>query len=239
MLTLLGDAKTRLATLALCISWTILSRSLLLKLGISSSPGSTFLPPELVECFQSFSLGKGAVTLGMYEPNPTFFALLSRWKQISATLLHSTYVADAFLDFDSRTVNIERALKDLDPLLATYAISHDAGHGKGARLAELRDLLRKGAKFAFTLFSQPSFWSFDWTSDRAAEHGKGDGQLESHGTGSVESTGTGTNIASTLVPAEIVIWPRLLRVMDGDGVKLEGEGEVFGKKLYLSDFGKV
>ena len=67
---LLKDIQTRQGALTLCISWTILSRSLLLKLGLSNSPGSTFLPPEIVECFQSFSLGKGPVVFDPHESNP-------------------------------------------------------------------------------------------------------------------------------------------------------------------------
>jgi hypothetical protein len=68
VLSLLGEHSTRLGALALCVGWTILSRSLLLKLGMSNSPGSTFLPPEIVECFQTFSVG-GAVMLGMDDPS--------------------------------------------------------------------------------------------------------------------------------------------------------------------------
>lgn len=68
MISLLSDRTTRQAALTLCISWTILSRSLLLKFGMSNSPGSTFLPPEIVECFQSFSVEKTAVVLETDEP---------------------------------------------------------------------------------------------------------------------------------------------------------------------------
>jgi hypothetical protein len=83
---LLTDSTSTLATLSLCISWTILSRSLLLKLGISSSPGSSFLPPGIVECFQSISFGRGALTLEDDKAKAVDFSLLSRWKQITATL---------------------------------------------------------------------------------------------------------------------------------------------------------
>ncbi|KAF2684244.1 hypothetical protein K458DRAFT_389453 [Lentithecium fluviatile CBS 122367] len=161
---LLDEPQTRLATLALCIAWTIRSRSLLLKLGISSSPGN------------------------------------------------------AFSHFDSRTINIERALKDLDPLLTIYASPHGAGRTDGARVEDLRDVLRRGAKFAFTLSSQPSFWKFAWTSDRAIEHGKAEYQHDPE--------------------VFIVRWPSLVRVMDGEGVTLEGEcdGIVIGKQVHLEDF---
>jgi hypothetical protein len=56
---LLHDPRQRPGILVLCIAWATLSRCLLLKLGMSNSPGSSFLPPEIVECFQSFSLVKG------------------------------------------------------------------------------------------------------------------------------------------------------------------------------------
>ncbi|KAF2639637.1 hypothetical protein P280DRAFT_44268 [Massarina eburnea CBS 473.64] len=264
---LLGDSTSTLATLSLCITWTILSRSLLLKLGISNSPGSSFLPPEIVECFQSFSMGRAAVTLEMDEANSVNFGLLSRWKQISATLLHSTYTTYAFTHFDSRTVNIERALKDLDPLLSTYAVPqhhrhtisccHTHTHAPGSqdpRLSDLRDLLKLGAQFAWTLFSQPSFWKFDWTSDRAIENGKEESQLSLGRVPSFDTamkmeakrdSGDGGNVSSGFVleKAEIVIWPRLMRVMDGDGTRLEGDkeeedGSVFGEKMYLDHFGR-
>jgi len=235
---LLGDSRTRLATLALCIAWTVLSRSLMLKLGISSSPGSTFLPPELVECFQSFSLGKGPVTLGKDVTCSVDFALLSRWKQISATLLHSTYVANAFSHFDSRTINIERALKDLDPLLTTYASPHEAGRRDHTRLDHLRDVLRQGAKFAFTLFSQASFWKFDWISDRAVAHGKVEFRHDGGASSSFDNEGQAAMEPPRLTPTEIVCWPSLVRVMDGEGVELDGKGEgvVFGSKEYLVGF---
>ncbi|PVH97128.1 hypothetical protein DM02DRAFT_91747 [Periconia macrospinosa] len=236
----LDDRTTTLATLSLCITWAILSRSLLLKLGISNSSGSSFLPPEIVALFQSFSLGKGAITaLNPDEVDSVTFALLSRWKQLSATLSHSTYVQNAFSHFDSRTTNIERALNDLDPLLSTYAIQRDDTHhsSQDARLSDLRYVLRKGAQFAFTLFGQSSFWKFDWSSDRAVRHGKAESQRN---LGRIPSFETGMSYVPVLLaPSEIVIWPTLLRVMDSEGKSLQGlegeEGNAFGEKRYLLD----
>ena len=56
---LLKDPENRHGVLTLCIAWVTLSRCLLLKLGMSNSPGSSFLPPEIVECFQSFAMVGG------------------------------------------------------------------------------------------------------------------------------------------------------------------------------------
>lgn len=241
ILGLLGHAETRLATLAMCIAWTILSRSLLLKLGTSHSPGSTFLPPEIVECFQSFSLGRGALTLGKDDPNPVNYALLSRWKQITASLCHTAYIEDAFSFFDARTVNIERALKDLDPLLSTYAKGQDSGHGRAARLDDLREVLRQGASFSFVLFGQPCFWKFDWRSDRAVANGKTETQVDPETASCIASIGIAATKSIRLATREIVIWPNLVRAMDEDGIQLVGsdEGFVLGKKVYIDDFASI
>ncbi|KAF2122284.1 hypothetical protein BDV96DRAFT_141325 [Lophiotrema nucula] len=219
--------QLRHGALALCIGWTILSRSLLLKLGMSNSPGSTFLPPEIVECFQSFSIGAkemDGVTAEHDKPH-TNFALLSHWKQISATLIHATYIKDAFSHFDSRTVNIERALNDLDVLLRCYAVSDEAARNY-ARLTDLREVLRRGARFAFTLFGQPSFWKFDWTvGPLTPGNPASDGSHESEQRGGVSLLGEGTGQSLAL---DMAVWPSLVRVMDGEGRKVEGD--VLGRK---------
>ncbi|KAF2502511.1 hypothetical protein BU16DRAFT_521226 [Lophium mytilinum] len=139
------------------------------------------------------------------------FALLSRWKQISATLMHSTYVRDSFSHFDSRTINIERAINDLDPLLRTYASTNPMDNE--ARLTDLRDILRQGAKFAFLLFSQPCFWQFDWKE----EVGKGKGTW-----------------AVAMGNGNPVVWPNLMRVMNEEGKRLEVP-DVLGRKRFLRD----
>ncbi|ORY18526.1 hypothetical protein BCR34DRAFT_320182 [Clohesyomyces aquaticus] len=232
LMSLLGDEKTRHAALALCIAFTILSRSLLLKLGLSNNPGSTFLPPEIVECFQSFSTGLMAVMDGSHGHGQVHFGLLSRWKIISATLMHATYVRDAFSPFDSRTINIERALKDLDPLLHTYALF---SHGDdNARLADLRDVLRSGAKFAFTLFSQPCFWEWDWASEAPSRNeAKAIPQSFCSKIALKRSSST-----TSLNASDLVLWPSLRRVVDRDGHHIDPDSpdSVLSKKKYLHDF---
>lgn len=58
IMSLLNHPRTREGALVMCISWKILSRCLLLKFGINNRPGSTFLPPEIAECFKSFSFSQ-------------------------------------------------------------------------------------------------------------------------------------------------------------------------------------
>lgn len=69
MVKLLSDQTTRAGAIELCIAWTLLSRCLLLRLGVSNNPGSTFLPPEIVECFQSMS-GLLASGISASQSNP-------------------------------------------------------------------------------------------------------------------------------------------------------------------------
>ncbi|KAJ4398174.1 hypothetical protein N0V91_010401 [Didymella pomorum] len=228
---LLGDSKTRVGVLAMCIGRTMLSRSLLLRVGTTNSLGATFLPPELVDCFQSFCIGKSVPTLDGKEPKPLNLALLSRWKQISATLLHSTYMAEAFSPFDGRTINIERAIEDLDPLLGTYA-ANDTARSRSERIDDLRDVLRRGARFAFLLFSQPCLWTFDWYQNREIE--ACEGQLRPSKVEDPEGDG-GNRFELPL--EEIVIWPTLLRVVDEKGCKVAGKGHgvVCGEKVYLEE----
>jgi hypothetical protein len=152
-------------------------------------------------------------------------------------LCHDAYVANAFSFFDARTVNIERALKDLDPLLATYAKLNDAIHGKDARLDDLREVLQHGASFAFTLFGQPCFWKFDWRSDRAHAHGKTETELGPERTSNIISMGIATNTPTRPAIQEVVAWPSLVRVMNNDGVPLGGHGDdiILGVKTYIGD----
>ncbi|OCL01725.1 hypothetical protein AOQ84DRAFT_383431 [Glonium stellatum] len=103
------------------------------------------------------------------------FALLSRWKQLSAALMYSTYVRDAFSLFNSRTVNIERATNDLDPLLRVYASD-----------------------------SKPAI------------------------------CGTYYAMARDHMSENPVMFPSLLRVIDGDGKRF-AEPVALGKKIFLKD----
>lgn len=158
-------------------------------------------------------------------------AMLSRWKQTSAALMHSTYVTNAFSIIDSRTMNVERALEDLDTLLKVYANSHS-----DSRLSHLREVLRKGAKLAFTLFGQPSFWRFDWTGEWDIDD---IGREKVLGAATSMAEGRKTSIGSTpnaVAFSEIVAWPALLRVTDSEGNKIQGGLRVLAKNIYLSEF---
>ena len=148
--------------------------------------------------------------------------------------MHGTYTRDAFSHFDSRTVNIERALNDLDPLLRIYT-SDDAPNQ--TRLDDLRMVLKRGAAFAFTLFAQPSFWQLDWsppTTNKEQEEENGETEKRFS-----QGNRQRASVEGRVTPEELVIWPALLRVMNGEGQRVEeGQGVKIelGKKQLLMDF---
>ncbi|OAG03038.1 uncharacterized protein CC84DRAFT_1166807 [Paraphaeosphaeria sporulosa] len=207
----------------------MLSRCLLLKLGMSNSPGSSFLPPEIVECFQSFSMIQGLKRMDLDGSYQSDLVLLSHWKQISATLLHATYVTNGFSYFDSRTANIERALRDLNPLLAVYSVT--SGASDASRLLSLREILRKGARLAFTLFGQPSFWQFDWS--QAVPSSSSQYHHEPREFLGKRAPSLNRNASDALNTRNLVIWPALVRVVDGEGARVVREDGVLSEKITL------
>lgn len=181
----------------------------------------------------------------------TDLLLLSHWKQITATLLHATYVTNGFSYFDSRTANIERALRDLNPLLQVYSIS--SSPNDGSRLHDLRDILRKGARFAFTLFGQPSFWQFDWSgelpneSSQQVEKGKSNSTEISGEYGNMTRVNDDTtvkfleksmpsltrNVSDALNTKNLVVWPALMRIVEINGARVLHEDGVLSEKITL------
>lgn len=82
--------------------------------------------------------------------------------------MQSTYARNAFSTSDSRNHNIEAALRVLDPILLLYT---DSRMDKNQRRRNLEEILKRAATFAFTLFSQPSSWDFDWKDQQGVMSG--------------------------------------------------------------------
>jgi hypothetical protein len=47
----------------------------------------------------------------------------------------------------------------------------DARMDDGARSRNLEEILKRAAQFAFTLFSQPTAWDFDWQNEEGVKSG--------------------------------------------------------------------
>ncbi|KAF2279925.1 uncharacterized protein EI97DRAFT_369567 [Westerdykella ornata] len=144
--TLLSNSGTREVALRFCTAWVVVSR-----MQLSSEFEKTLLPREFAQCFQAMAIG-----------NRTSHAqalLFARWRALSAELAQTTYVRNPFSQSDPRHLNVEKTIHALDGILLPYK---DSRMDNAQRLQNLREILRRAANFAFTLFSQPSTWDFDW-----------------------------------------------------------------------------
>lgn len=152
--------------------------------------------------------------------------------------MHSTYVTNGFSHIDSRTANIERALVDLDPLLRTYATTWS-----DTRVSDLREILKKGARLAFTLFGEPCVWQFDWEEEnlQAAEMATFEVVEEDPEDDILWKDGRKMNFGRSAHSAarnvfRVVMWPSLLRVINSEGQKVKEEEMEITYKKYLSNF---
>jgi hypothetical protein len=82
--------------------------------------------------------------------------------------MQSTYVRNAFSASDPRSRNIVAASDVLDGILRPYA---DSRIDNGQRQRNLDEILKRAATFAFTLFSQPSSWDYDWQDEQGVMSG--------------------------------------------------------------------
>lgn len=86
-------------------------------------------------------------------------AFLSKWRTVTAFLLHRTYGQSTFSKNDDRGRNIAEVLQILDSILRFYATESS---DEKQRLHNLEEILKRAARFGFLLFSQPSLWKFEW-----------------------------------------------------------------------------
>lgn len=89
--------------------------------------------------------------------------MLSRWRQMTAALMAGTYDHDTISTSDPRQRNIRVLVDRLDAILAPLA---SPAHGADSRRENLEEVVKRGARFAYMLFTQPTEWEFSW--DRPA-----------------------------------------------------------------------
>ena len=92
--------------------------------------------------------------------------LVSKWRQITASLLQSTY-DNRIEPNDPRQRNIQELVKALNDILEPYA----SGHSNNERAQNLEELVKRGARFGYMLFSQPTDWTFDWNDPHSRQSG--------------------------------------------------------------------
>ncbi|KAF2836932.1 hypothetical protein M501DRAFT_978673 [Patellaria atrata CBS 101060] len=144
---LVSSPKTRTPTLRLLIAWVIISR-----ITLDSGPHATFLPPDVAGCVQFMT--------AMSNDERRRVAFLSKWRTITAALMQTTYGKSEAPLNDPREHNIAKALRALDNVLRP--LCDPLGVDDSQRIRNLEAILRRAARFGFTLFSQPSSWKFEW-----------------------------------------------------------------------------
>ncbi|CAI9628657.1 hypothetical protein GT037_001948 [Alternaria burnsii] len=154
--TLLGNAATREIALRFIIAWVVIS-----KVQPSKDPSKTLLPSEVADCYQAISAGDRS-----FQDQAS---LTARWRVMTAELMQSSYVRNPFSPSDSRHASIQATLATLDNVLQPYA---DTRMNNGERKRNLEELLKRAALFAFTLFSQPSAWEFEWQDEQGVTSGE-------------------------------------------------------------------
>jgi hypothetical protein len=94
---------------------------------------------------------------------------LARWRVTTAELMQGSYVRDSFTSSDSRNGSVQTAVNTLENILRPFA---DSRMDNGERRRNLEEILKRSALFAFTLFSQPSTWGFDWQETQGVKSGE-------------------------------------------------------------------
>ncbi|KAH7071273.1 hypothetical protein BKA63DRAFT_535217 [Paraphoma chrysanthemicola] len=150
--TLLGNTGTREIALRFCIAWVVCNR-----LQTSANPSMSFLPAELA-----------TLSRNIETTRPSSSAAL-QWRVMTAQLMQSSYVRDPFSASDSRNDSIQTALAALENILQPYA---DSRMDNQERRRNLEQILKRSALFAFTLFSQPSEFEFDWKGAQNVKSGE-------------------------------------------------------------------
>lgn len=86
-------------------------------------------------------------------------AFFSKWRCITSTLLEPTYGQLTTMEADPRNQSVHKAVQVADIILRQYV---DESADNAARLRNLEEIMKRAMRFAYTLFSHPSSWRFDW-----------------------------------------------------------------------------
>ncbi|OAL45852.1 hypothetical protein IQ07DRAFT_591125 [Pyrenochaeta sp. DS3sAY3a] len=154
--TLLQDSATIEIALRFCIAWVIIS-----KLRGHTEQTNTLLPTEIAQCLRGIG--------GTEHSSKSQTLLITRWRVITAELLKSAYVRNPFTSSDSRNSSVGATATLLERVLRPYV---DPRMDNEERKYNLEELIKRSAQFAFTLFSQPGSWDFDWKEEKGAKSGE-------------------------------------------------------------------
>ncbi|KAF1928221.1 uncharacterized protein M421DRAFT_391859 [Didymella exigua CBS 183.55] len=169
--TLLDNVATREVALRFFIAWAIIAR-----LQSYKKSSESLLPPELCAPMREISSidtgDKGESPLNFFSRTkltfPAHTLKAAHWRATTAELMHSTYVRNPLTASDSRNAAILGLAQILDSILQPFAGSR---MNNQERKHNLNEVLKRSALFAFTIFSQPSSWDFDWKEKQEIKSG--------------------------------------------------------------------
>ena len=82
---------------------------------------------------------------------------LAPWRALTHSLLTPTYPASSSTPLNG--ASLQSAVSTLDTILQPYA---DTSRDSYERMTKLEEIVKRGAKFGWTLFGQVSCYDFDW-----------------------------------------------------------------------------
>ncbi|KAF1918887.1 hypothetical protein BDU57DRAFT_535935 [Ampelomyces quisqualis] len=150
---LISNPTTREMALRFCIGWVACTR-----MQPNEDPETSLLPIELAGCARK-------ITDESHVSTARDSSMFAQWRVTTAELLQDSYIRQPFSASDSRNINIQKATLTVDNILRPFA---DSRMDSGDRKRNLEEVLKRSALFAFTLFSQPSTWAFDWREELSA-----------------------------------------------------------------------
>ncbi|KAF2718547.1 hypothetical protein K431DRAFT_287568 [Polychaeton citri CBS 116435] len=153
LVSLLSDPLSRVAATRFILAWAILRN-----VQFDAHAETTLLPPDLAESIHHMTLANASNNDALRRP------LMNKWRQLSGVLLQAKYGDGTLMANDPRQQNIEDLANMLNNILAPYATGNwqlDAVEGERAR--NLGALVKRGARFGYLIFTQPSTWEFGWS----------------------------------------------------------------------------
>lgn len=145
-------------------------------MGVQQEHANSFLPPEIAQCYQKLPQTGRDLNSKQFQSSPLIRTDIHtannkwtmQWRRMTAELLQSTYVQTAWGPSDTRNSAIHATVALLDNIMQPYA---DPRMDNTQRRRNLEEIVKRSALFAFTLFSQPSLWNFDWKEEQSVTSG--------------------------------------------------------------------
>ena len=160
----LSTSGNTIAAVRFVLAWSIYQN-----ITTDAASNETLLPPVLVDALSATSKDPGKLAECRILVRLLILRLIamssltSKWRQISAALTQKTFGGHDLASNDPRQANVRALVQALDGAIGPFANTTN----NRERLQNLEEVVRRGARFGFMLFSQPSTYDFEWDSKQA------------------------------------------------------------------------